>query len=503
MRLRAVVLASCCAALCATVDVRAQGESSLIEAIRDGNTQAAKALLKQRALVNRAEPDGTTPLHWAVRVNEISLVQGLLRAGANPNAANRYGTLPLELAAVNGSGPVVDALLKAGADAKATLADGETILMTASRTGSIEAMRLLIAAGLDVNAQERWLGETALIWAAAENHADAVRLLGEAGASLNVQAKKLQFPRKISGQTTLPVGGMTALMYASRQGAQDAVRVLLELGADPNVQDADGTSAMVLAIINGHYDIAATLVEKGANPGVADSTGMAALYAAVDMNTLSYMHGRPEPKPSGRYSASDLVTILLDRGADPNQRLKSATLRRHNSAGIQSLGEGTTPLMRAAYSGDVALMRVLLDRGADPKLTQKNGNTLVMLSSGFGRRGDHNADSQEFERGTPEDLLRALKLCVELGLDVTTANDQGDTALHVAAGAEIVRYLVEHGARLDAKNKRNHTPLDAALARTDKSDRQLRPDAVAALRELGGTTAKPQSASAKAPRATP
>ena len=58
---------------------------------------------------------------------------------------------------------------------------------------------------------------------------------------------------------------------------------------------------------------------------------------------------------------------------DPNQRLKAATLRRHNSAGIQSLGEGTTPLMRAAYSGDVPLMHVLLDRGADPKLTQKNG----------------------------------------------------------------------------------------------------------------------------------
>jgi len=505
MRLRAFVLVAWCAVLFAGVDLRAQNESnSLIDAIRNGDTQAAKALAKQRALVNRAEADGTTPLHWAVRVNDLSLVEALLRAGANPNAANRYGSLPLELAAVNGSAPAIDALLKGGADPNATLADGETILMTASRTGSVDAMRLLIAAGVDVNAQERWLGETALIWAAAENHADAVRLLAEAGASLNTAASKLKFPRKISGQTTLPVGGMTALMYASRQGAHDAVRALVELGADLNVQDADGTSAMVLAIINGHYDIAATLIEKGADPNIADSAGMAALYAAVDMNTLSYMHGRPEPKPSGRYTAAGLVKVLLDHKADPNQRLKTATLRRHNSAGIQSLGEGTTPLMRAAYTGDVALMRVLLDGGADPKLTQKNGTTMVMLAAGFGRRGDHNADSQEFERGTPEELLRALTLCVELGLDVTSANDQGDTALHVAAGAAIVRYLVEHGARLDAKNKRNHTPLDAALARKDKSDRQLRPDAVAALRELGGETAASQSvATAKSPRVTP
>ena len=83
-----------------------------------------------------------------------------------------------------------------------------------------------------------------------------------------------------------------------------------------------------------------------------------------------------------------------------------------------------------------------------------------MLAAGFGRRGDHNADAQEFERGTPEELLRAVKVCVEeLGLDPNAANDQGDTALHVAHSADIVRYLAAHGARLDAKNKRGQTPL--------------------------------------------
>ena len=62
--------------------------------------------------------------------------------------------------------------------------------------------------------------------------------------------------------------------------------------------------------------------------------------------------------------------------------------------------------MRAAASGDVAFMRLLLERGADPKLRQKNGTTILMLAAGFGRRGDHNADALEFERGTPEELLR-------------------------------------------------------------------------------------------------
>jgi ankyrin repeat protein len=132
-------------------------------------------------------------------------------------------------------------------------------------------------------------------------------------------------------------------------------------------------------------------------------------------------------------------------------------------------------------------MRLLLERGADPKLRQKNGTTMLMLASGFGRRGDHNADALEFERGTPEELLRAVKLCVdELKLDPSAANDQGDTALHVAHSAEIVRYLAAHGARLDAKNKRGQTPLAIALLRIDRSNRQLRPETVAALKELDG-----------------
>ena len=110
---------------------------------------------------------------------------------------------------------------------------------------------------------EKWYGETALIWAAAENHAPAVRLLVEGGAKVDLASKKMVFPRKVGGQTTLPVGAMTPLMYAAREGALDAARALVEAGANLNVQDPDGTTAMVLAIINGHYDVAAMLRREG------------------------------------------------------------------------------------------------------------------------------------------------------------------------------------------------------------------------------------------------
>ena len=56
-----------------------------------------------------------------------------------------------------------------------------------------------------------------------------------------------------------------------------------------------GTTALVFAIINSHYDLAAVLLEKGADPNVVDIAGMGALYAAVDMNSLQWVQGRPAP----------------------------------------------------------------------------------------------------------------------------------------------------------------------------------------------------------------
>jgi uncharacterized protein len=392
----------------------------------------------------------------------------------------------LMLAATNGSASMIERLVKAGANVNAALPEGQTVLMTAARTGRPEALKALIAHGADVNAHEAWLGETALMWAAAEDHGDAVKVLLAAGADPNAQSTPTAFKRKVGGQTILPRGGFTALMYAARGGAVDSVRALADGHADLNRGDPDGVTALILSIINAHYDVAALLLECGADPKVADSTGMTPLYAAVDMNTLQFMHGRPSVRPSGGLSAVDVAKLLLDRGADPNAALKGPVLQRHNNAPLQTLGEGTTPLMRAAKSGDVVLMRLLLDHGADPKLRQKNNNTLLILAAGFGRRFDQNADAQEYEHGTQDDLFQAVKLCVELGLDVNAANDGGETALHVAVSDEIVRYLVDNGAKLDAKNKEGKTPFQVAVSRKDRSGRQLLPEALTALRELNG-----------------
>jgi uncharacterized protein len=451
----------------------------LVEAAKHGDAQTVRTLLNSKADVNAPEPDGTTALHWAARSGDLAMVNLLLAAHANPGAVNRYGVRPLSLAVLSGSPGVVEALLKTGADPNTANAEGETALMTASRSGNLAAVKALIARGADVNAKERWLQETALMWAAAENHADVVDALIAAGANKDQKSwvtdtPILDFPESGGPNTPFPRGGWTAAMYAARQNATAALRVLADRGANMDAQDPQGATAMQIAIINLHYDAAGALLDKGANPNIADQTGMTALYALINMDTLAWIQGRPAPAldSNAEYDAVVLANKLLDKGADPNPRLKTAILKRHHDFQPERfLTEGATPLMRAARYGDARLARVLLERGANPRLTTNDGTNSLMYAAGVNLpavRGEDPSLLHPSEDGS----IEIIKMLLDQGMDLNTANNQGLTALHGAVqrsqgtgngtGEKIISFLVNHGARLDIRDKKGRTPLDLA-----------------------------------------
>jgi len=488
---------------CVSVTELRASDLPLVDAVKSGNTQAVRTLVKQSGAVNMAEADGTTALHWAVRADDIATTQLLLRAGARVTAANRYGVTPMSLAAINGNPAMIEVLLKAGADPNTTIAQGETVLMRAARTGNPEALKVLVAHGADVNRKEDTLSETALMWAAAENNAAAVELLIESGADVNVRSRLTEFPKANAARTAnalvsvvMPRGGWTAVMHAARRGAADSVRALAAHGADLNAVDPDGATALIYAIINGHYDAAGALIEKGAEPNVADSRGMAALYAAVDMNTLPWIAARPAPRTSDRLTSLDVVKMLLARGANPNAQLKGRVLQKMHTGGDPALAEGATPFMRAAKSGDVEVMRLLLAKGADPHLMQKNHTTALMMAAGYGFKASGTSGA---DRGTEAEVIDAIKLCLELGLDLNAFNDAGLTPMHMAVERSdtIIAFLAERGARMDIKDEQGRTPLDAALRGTGEEVRgsQVRETTAPLLRRLMADAAKTSAAS--------
>jgi len=466
---------------------------SLSDAVRDGDRARALALLKQHADVNAAEPDGTTALHWAARQDDPDLVDRLIKAGANVKAANRYGVTPLYLACVNGSAPLIAKLLDAGADANSATTEGETALMTVARTGSVEAAKVLLSHGADVNSKEQWRQQTPLMWAVAESHPEMAQELIAHGADVNARQVTWNWERQMTKEPRekwMPLGGLTPLLFAARQGCVECARVLLKAGAGINAADPNNITPMLLALINGHYDFAAFMIDQGADPNLADETGRTPLFAAVDDHTMPESN-LPAPREiDNNLTSIDVIKTLLAHGANVNAQLKKQQPYRTkvDRGNDTMLGTGTTPMLRAAKAGDAEVIEALLAKGADPKIPTKFGITPLMAAAGLGSKEEDTTGRKK----TEAEAIASIKLCLDAGADVNTADNQGETALHGASQKgydQVVQFLADHGAKLDAKDKKGRTPLDAANGLMgnggfDGSRRDIHESTAALLRKL-------------------
>ncbi len=452
-------------------------DAPVADQAQQGNVTAVHQLIHQGALVDAAQGDGMTALHWAAFHDDLTLAELLLSAEAKLDPVTRVGALtPLILASKHASASIVTALLEGGADPNRLSESGASALMAASMAGNVEAVRALIDKGADVNGRELGNGQTPLMFAAWENRADVIELLMASGAHPELSSYVLALhedrlddngnPRRRregseqSGGNSA-MGGMTALLFAAREGHLDAVRALVETGADVNrVSGGDASSPMVIAIANGHYDVGKYLLDRGANPNVANIDGLAPLFATVNMR-YAPVSWAPNPRTDQEIVDSlDLIRALLEAGADPNARIQRKlwfSPTSHDRGWVDHAG--ATPFWRAAMSSDVEAMRVLMAAGADPNLATHGNATPLMVAAGLGWIGN-------FSQNAPDAFVEAVRYCLELGNDVNARDKDGFTALHGAASRgdlEIVQLLVDHGASLDVINKDGNSAADMAF----------------------------------------
>ena len=446
----------------APAEASARRDAPLVAAVKAADIDTVRALVGDGAVdVNQAEPDGATALHWAVHRNDTALVDLLIAAGADVSAANRYGVQPISLAAENGNAAILEALLDAGADPNAALPEGETVLMTAARTGDAASIRALLVRGADPNARDRFRGQTALMWAAARNNANAVHALAELGADLHARTESAT--RAPNGNRLFyapPPTGFTALTFAARGGHQDAMRVLLAAGADINDTLSDGQSALVVAVANANWELADYMLDRGADPNLAGA-GWNALHQLLRTRRMNTGFGFPAPIPSGGVDSIDVLKKMIALGVDGDARMTTNGMKDGQRNRLNRLG--ATPFFLAAKVTDTEAMRVLIDAGADTVTPSADGTTPLMVAAGLAiwNPGEDGGSLP----GQEDEVLEAVRMCVELDNEINAVNYRGETALHGAAfrGANnVAEYLVEQGADLDARTDRGYSPLAIA-----------------------------------------
>ena len=552
---------------------QSDGMTALHWAAADNRIEIARTLLYAGAAVRATTRlGGYTPLHLAARSGNAEIAGILLDAGADPNAYTSTGVTAMHFAADADAAGVVEALAGGGGDVDAR--DGfqeRTPLMFAAVRGADAAVQALLDAGADPSLETATKDYEAIstslradqrrrnrIKAAAQEPEEEEEEEAEAPGAARAQtppaaqqAQQRQTPPAAQQRRTPPApgapadsaapppqpalppvralsstqqigkqGGFTALHQAAREGHRSTARLLVDGGTDIDHPSAgDQSTPMLVAVINGNYDLARDLLERGADPNLTSDDGAAPLFATLNIEwSLRTWYPQPSAFRQQATSYLELMRLLLEAGADPNQRTSTHIWYAAYNAGRMGVDfTGATPFWRAAYAVDVDAMRLLVEYGADHNISTlklpgrrsfafpgaaveqeertdpsglppvpTGGPAVHPLHAAAGVGFGTSRVAQQ-HRSVPDGWLPAIRYLVEeLGVDPNLRDHDGYNAIHHAAArgdnATII-YLASQGTDVEAISRRGQTTAD--LANSPEQRAQPHPATVALLEKLG------------------
>ena len=273
--------------------------------------------------------------------------------------------------------------------------DEAPAIYVAADAGSRKVFRYLPENGVDVNTPSGWNGQTALLRAISRRDFEMVYALLNAGAlamghlgrihehdpQLLFWTTPLQYalldPDPVLVEALLNKGAsvkeryasnVTPLMRAAKDTSDDVVKVLLSKGASVKEVDNNGMTALHYVFMDtskkAKLDVIRVLIEAGADVNHAAKGGLTPILMAT-------MPGD-----------EDGMRFLLAHGADPNkvyrvereEELPFVLLGQNNTALIDAMIGGVTPLMLASAYGHKTIAEILLQNGADPHAVAKRQN---------------------------------------------------------------------------------------------------------------------------------
>lgn len=444
-------------------------------AAQNQDVESITLLLRYGADANGFDREGVTPLFAVTRSQCFESAKILLKHGADPNlSAGPDSESPLSLAASSNAIEFVQLYLANEGDPDFVMENGSTTLVSAmNKITSPKVVELLLATG-DANAKNGE-GTTALFQAIQTNRIDLMTVLLDHGANPNLPGPKHPLwpstykPKALQlllerGADTKKTPGVMELAASLKK--LESIKVLLAAGVSPNLRKDGVYTPLCSAIRDNSSDIVTYLLENGADPNYN-----AAEYPTFKCITHKRTQFLPQlvaagadlHKPKGiietavKFNDKDVLIYLLDQGVNPNDRTP----------------DGCTALTTAIREDRGDLVDLLLARGADPAIRGQDWPLCMavkrpaILKRLLAATPNPRAFRGVVEMAVVANQLESIKMLLAAGVSVEDKNCGVFSPLTTAIREErkdIVRYLLDV-AGADPNAPGEHLPIVKALRR--------------------------------------
>lgn len=416
------------------------------DAVRQLDIPRMKKLLTPDTVNFQHPHTGNTALHYvasSVYPKRKQVMEILLRKGASPNEKNKDFLTPLHICADNSHYDLMDVLLKNGAKVNAIDSLGQTCLHRSARDDNVQACRLLMSYNVDTTIVSLQ-GFTAAQLATES----VLKILKDPPDTVDLEVQLLDASKAGDLETVQRIVSANAhtvncrdldgrhstpLHFAAGYNRVPVVEFLLEQGAEVHASDKGGLVPLHNACSYGHYEVTELLVKHGANVNVADLWKFTPLHEAA---------------AKGKY---EIVKLLLKHGADPHKKNRDGAspldLVREGDQEVSDLLRGNAALLDAAKKGCLArVTRLVTPENINCRDAQGRNSTPLHLAAGY----------NNFE---------VVEFLLENGADVNAQDKGGLIPLHNASSyghLDIAALLIKHNTVVNAIDKWCFTPLHEA-----------------------------------------
>jgi ankyrin repeat protein len=225
------------------------------------------------------------------------------------------------------------------------------------------------------------------------------------------------------------------LIEAVKNGDKVAVGTLLARKADVNSPEADGTTALHWAVHRDDLQTADLLIRSGANVRAANRYGVTPVSIACTNGSAAMIERLLGAGADPNTALPDGETVLMTAARTGTTDAVKALLAHGATVNAREPAKGQTALMWAAAEDNAAVVKVLAEAGGDLQARSKVGAFTPLI---FAVRGGH---------------LETTRALLDAGANVNTMLPDGTSALLVAvmnAHYELAALLLEKGANPDA-----------------------------------------------------